>query len=235
MKTTLKFVTILLLVLTCSCSGKKENPSAELDYVNATKKLKEKAYLSAAEDFKKIADEYPLSRWGLKAQTMAAYSYYKEEKLDEVITTAEEFIKNNPSSEYVPYMQYMKSLSYYDQINDIHRAQDNAKAASYSFRELIARFPNSEYIPDSKEKLLIVDDHIAGAKMSVGRYQLVSGNYVGAIKNFQDVINGYSRTNQAPEAYFRLFEAHQKLGLTEAADAYRTDLNLIYPDNDWDK
>ncbi len=235
MKKYFQIFTILILALTCSCSGDKDTPSAELNYTKAVKKLKNRDFTSAAEDFEKISDEYPLSKWGVKAQTMAAYCFYKEEKLEDVIRVAEEFIQNNPSNPDVAYMQYLKSIAYYDQMNDITRAQDNAKSASYSFRELIARFSNTEYASDAKEKLILVDEHIAGAKMVVGRYQLESDNYVGAIKNFQDVINNYARTNQTPEAYFRLFEAHQKIGLTSVAENYRQELNQIYPESKWTK
>jgi len=233
MKKSLQIFTILILVLTCSCSKDKDKPSAELNYTKAVKKLKNKDFSSAAEDFEKISDEYPLSKWGIKAQPMAAYCFYKEEKLADVVRVSEEFIKNNPSNPDVAYMQYLKSIAYYDQMNDIDRAQDNARSASSAFRELIARFSNSEYTKDAREKLVLVDEHIAGAKMAVGRYQLQSGNYIGAIKNFQDVVNNFTRTNQTPEAYFRLFEAHQKLGLTSSAEDYRQTLNQTYPDNKW--
>jgi len=233
MKKYFQIITILILSLTCSCSKDKDIPSAELNYTKAFKKLQNKDYSSAAEDFEKISDEYPLSKWGIKAQTMAAYCFYKEEKLVDVIRIAEEFIRNNPSNPAIAYMQYLKSIAHYNQINEITRAQDNAKLASYSFRELIARFPNSEYSPDAREKLVVVDEHIAGSKMSVGRYQLNNRNYVGAIKNFQDVVNNYTQTNQAPEAYFRLFETHQKIGLTSTAENYRQELEQIYPDNKW--
>ena len=85
----------------------------------------------------------------------------------------------------------------------------------------------------SFQKLVLVDDHIAGAKMEIGRYELKNGNYVGAIKNFQDVINGYSRTNQTPEAYFRLFEAHQRIGLIKISEHYLEELRKNYPDSKW--
>ncbi|MES2676926.1 MAG: outer membrane protein assembly factor BamD [Pseudomonadota bacterium] len=233
MKKYFQIIAILILAATCSCGHDKDKPSAELNYSKAVKKLKKQDYSGAAEDFEKISDEYPLSKWGIKAQTMAGYCFYKEEKLADVIRIAEEFIRNNPSNSDVAYMQYLKSIAYYDQMNEISRAQDNAKSASYSFRELIARFPDSEYAADARQKLVLVDDHIAGAKMVVGRYQLENGNYIGAIKNFQDVINNYARTNQTPEAYFRLFEAHQKIGLTKVAENYRQQLKQIYPENKW--
>lgn len=229
----LRIITILALCFVYSCSEKLEQTSAEIDYTKAHKKLTERDYNGAAEAFKKISDEYPLSKWGIKSQTMAAYAYYKEEKLDLVISTADEFIKNYPSNPDVAYMLYLKSVAYYDQINNIERSQDHARSASYSFRELVARFPNSDYAKDAKEKLMIVDDHIAGGKMSIGRYQMNNQNYVGAIKNFQDVINNYARTNQTPEAYFRLYELYKKIGLNKEADAYKLTLGEIYPDNYW--
>ena len=233
----IKFLAIFLsLALIISCSSKdKKIPNAENSYIEAVKKLKDKDYSGAATDFEKISDEYPLSKWGIKAQPMAAYSFYKEKKYDEVIRISDNFNLNNPSNPNVAYMQYIKSLSYYEQMNNIQRAQDNAIMASASFRELIARFPNSKYIDDSSEKLDLVNEHIAGAKMSVGRYQLKNGNYVGAIKNFQEVIQRYSTTNQTPEAYFRIFEAYKKIGLNYEAQNYLQELQKIYPNNRWVK
>jgi outer membrane protein assembly factor BamD len=236
MKKIFQIFIILSFATICSCSGsKKEVPSAELDYNKAFKKLKSKDYLSAAEDFRKIGDEYPLSKWGAKAMTMAAYGFYKEEKFEDVIAVVDEFVRNNPSNQDVDYMYYLKSISYYEQMTDIARAQDSAKFASYSFRELIARFPNSKYSNDARGKLALVDDHIAGAKMNIGRYQMETKNYVGAVKNFQEVIDNYSRTNQAPEAYFRLFEIHQKIGMKKIAKKYLEELKRNYPSNEWAK
>ncbi|MFT6258596.1 MAG: outer membrane protein assembly factor BamD [Rickettsiales bacterium] len=237
MKIIIQILIILSLAIFSSCSGskKKEIPSAELDYTKALKKIKAKDYLSAAEDFRKISDEYPLSKWGAKALTMSAFGFYKEGQLEDVVTIAEEFIRDNPSDVNVNYMHYLKSISYYDQMNDIERAQDNAIFASYSFRELIARFPRSKYSNDAREKLILVDDHIAGAKMSIGRFEIKAKNYIGAINNFQDVVDNYSRTNQSPEAYFRIFEIHQKLGMKEVAAKYREELQKNYSSSYWSK
>jgi outer membrane protein assembly factor BamD len=223
------------LALLSSCAKDQKVSSAENSYIEAMKKLKDKDYTSAAEDFEKIGDEFPLSKWAIKGRTMASYSFYKEEKYSDVVRIAEDFNRNNPSNPDVAYMQYLKSLSFYNQINDIQRAQDNAVSASYSFRELIARFPTSNYANDARDKLSLIDEHIAGAKMSVGRYQLQTGNYIGAIKNFQEVIDRYSRTNQASEAYFRAFESYKKIGLNKEANNYLQELNNNFPNNKWIK
>ena len=228
------FIASLLLIILSSCSSKnKKTPSAEKNYIEAVKKLKNKDYTTAAQDFEKINDEYPLSEWGVKGQQMATYCFYLEKEYDDVIRIVDIFNQNNPSNPNVSYMQYIKSLSYYNQMNNIKRAQNNAIEASLSFRELIARFPYSKYSDDARKKLLFINEHIAGAKMSIGRYQQKNNNYIGAIKNFKEVINRYSKTNQTPEAYFRIFESYKKIGLNNMANHFLQELQLFYPNNQW--
>lgn len=232
-----KFLTPLLVLFLISpiisCSKKEEKSNAESSYTKAMKSLKNKSYTEAAEAFAKIEDEFPFSKWAIKGQTMATYAYYKAEDRTKLLQITDDFLRLNPASEYVPYMMYMKGLSYYDIIPEIDRAQDNTQQASFIFRELIARFPNSEYAIDAKEKLGYVDEHLAAAKMSVGRYQIKTRNFVGAINNFTEVTRRYRATEQTPEAFFRLVEIYYKLGMKkESLNAYKK-LQSLPAKNNW--
>ena len=217
-----------------SCAKKaEEKPSAEASYIKANRLLKEKSYAEAADAFEKIDGEFPFSKWAQKAQTMAVYARYKEEDYTKLIALSDDFLRLNPSNEYVPYMLYMKGLAYYNQIPSIERAQDNTQQASFIFRELAARFAASDYAADAKEKLIFVDEHLAGAKMSIGRYQIKVQNYVGAIENFREVAARYRQTNQVPEAYFRLVEIYYKIGLKSEGKKALKILTKKFPQNNW--
>jgi outer membrane protein assembly factor BamD len=231
----IKKLTLLLVIslVVFSCSKKKPENSAEYSYIKAMKMLKDKRYIEAAEAFEKIDDEYPLSKWAIKGQTMAAYAFYKQEKYDEVVRIVDNFIHLNPNHEDVAYMQYLKAISYYQRMPDIKRGQDYTKMASVSFRELIAKFPNTKYSDDSMDKLLIINEHLAGAKMSIGRYQMDNQFYIGAIKNFNEVVDNYSQTKQAPEAYFRLAEIYYKIGIKNESRKALLKLKESYQDNQW--
>jgi len=230
------FPIFIIGVLLFSCAKDKDkNISVEAAYTEAMKILKEKRYSEAAEKFEKIGDDYPLSKWSLKAGTMAAYAYYKDKKYDEVLKTTDDFIRSNPANDAVPYMQYLKGLAYFDLIPNTKRSQNDSQLASYTFRELIARFPDSIYADDARKKLVIVDEHLAGAKMEIGRYDMRTENYIGAIENFQDVILRYKNTNQAAEAHYRLVEIYHKLGMKDEAQEAAEDLQESYPDNEWTK
>ena len=238
MKNIQKLFLILALTLalthTFSCAKKAdEKTSAELDYSKAAKLLKQKSYSEAADAFEKIDSDFPFSKWAIKGQSMAVFARYKEENYTKLLQIADDFLRLNPSSEYVPYMLYMKGQSYYNQIPSIERAQDNTQQASFIFRELIARFPVDEHTDDAREKLSFVDEHLAGAKMSVGRYQIKTGNYIGAIENFKDVILRYRHTNQVPEAYFRITEIYYKLGLKSEGQKSFAKLSTKFPQNHW--
>ncbi len=226
---------IFFLSLVFSCSKKDEKTSAEIAYTKAMKILKNKNYSEAASEFEKIDDDFPFSKWAIKGQSMAIYARYKDEDYAKLVTVADDFLHLYPSSEYVPYAIYMKGLSYYNQIPDITRAQDNTQQASFAFRELVARFPRDEHSLDATQKLIFVDEHLAGTKMSVGRYQIKSRNYVGALSNFSDVTTRYRNTQQVPEAYFRLNEIYYKIGLKAEAEHAQFQLESKFPENYWTK
>lgn len=226
-------ITSIFVLSSCSKKKKEEITSAEMAYTKAMEMLKKKNYNEAAEAFGKIDDEYPFSKWATKAQTMSVYAYYKEEEYAKLIGVVDDFVRLNPANENVPYMTYMKGLSFYNQIPQIDRAQDDTQQASYSFRELIARFPQTQYAEDAQNKLKFIDEHLAGAKMSIGRYQMNNKNFVGAVENFTEVINRYRLSSQTPEAYFRLVEIYYKMGIkTESVKIFQQ-LKSIYPQNIW--
>ncbi len=199
------------------------------------KLLEKKNYSEAADIFEKIDDEFPFSKWAVKGQAMAIYARYKDDDYTKLLANADDFLRLNPSSDYVPYVLYMKGLSYYNQMPNIQRAQDPTQQSSFTFRELIARFPESDYAADAREKLNSIDEHLAGAKMSVGRYQMQNRNFVGAIENFQEVIARYRQTEQVPEAFFRISEIYYKIGWNEEGQKAQSQLQLRFPQNRWNK
>jgi outer membrane protein assembly factor BamD len=227
----------LLLISTAlfSCTKKEEKIGAEFSYLKAKKLLDQRSWAESADIFEKIDDEFPFSHWGSKGKIMALYARYKNQEGDKVIQLADDFVTSSPSSEYVPYALYMKGLVYYNQIPSIDRAQDETKRSSSTFRELIARFPSDDHAIDAESKLQFIDEHIAGARMAVGRELLQSKHYIGAINNFNDVIKIYRGTNQVPEAYFRIAEIYYKIGLKNHGMEVIDEMTARFPQNEWTK
>ena len=89
------------------------------------------------------------------------------------------------------------------------------------------------FIPSYQPKIIFIDEHLAGAKMSIARYQMSAKNYVGAIKNLNEVINRYRGTNQIYEAYFRLIEIYFHIGMKDEVLDLINILKETDPTNYW--
>lgn len=210
-----------------------ESRSPEDIFADATANLREGNRKTAAFLFDEVERLYPYSEVAKQAMLMSAVSSYEAREYDKAILSAERFIGFYPSDEQTDYARYIVAQSYYEQIVDVGRDQGMTIQAKQALDELIARHPDSPYAKDAQLKRDTTIDQIAGKEMTVGRYYLKNGQYIGAINRFQTVVRDYDTTSHVEEALHRLVEANLALGLTEEAKSAAAVLGFNYPGSDW--
>jgi outer membrane protein assembly factor BamD len=186
----------------------------------------------------KLFDEerqHPYSVWARRAQMMSAFSYYLARKYPEAISSAQRFLSIHPGNKEAPYASYLVAMSYYQQIEDVTRDQRITQQASDSFGELIRRYPDSRYAADARLKLDLINDHLAGKEMEVGRFYQRSGQWLAATYRFRAVIDQYQTTTGTPEALERLVECYIALGIPAEAKKAAAVLGRNYPNSPWYK
>lgn len=231
-----------LLVLVFALGGCGTTPeetesvkTAEQLYNTGYKQLEKTSYAKAAETFEQIELEHPYSKWAVKAKLMGAYAYYKDQKYDDAVLSLDRFIKYHPGNKDIAYAYYMKGLCYYEQIVGVEKDQNNTKLALQAFRQVIARFPGTEYAQDAKVKMDLIFDHLAGQEMEIGRYYLKQKNYLSALNRFSVVVNRFQTTPQIEEALYRQVEIYKILGLNKEAEDAAKVLDHNYPDSKWNR
>ncbi len=229
-------------LLLSACASTPEEPvindedkTAEMLYNEAYNYLEKTSYQRAAETFDKIEMEHPYSKWVAKSKLMSAYSYYKDEKYDDAIASLDRFIRLHPGNKDIAYAYYLKGVCYYDQIAPSEKEQSSTKDAYDTFNQVITMFPDSEYAKDAKQKISLIEDHLAGHEMSVGRYYLENKEYLSALNRFSTVTDNYQTTAQIEEALYREIEIYTILGLTYEATKKERILTSNYPDSKWSK
>ena len=235
-----KFLILIVLLSSISCSTKTKKDeyierSVDEIYNSAMNLLDKNKYKKASNEFEEVERQHPYSIWATRAQLMSAYVKYKLNDYDASIAASSRYIELHPGANDTDYAYYLIALCYYEQINDFRRDQSKTSFALNSFTDLIRRFPNSEYTRDSKLKLDLVKDHLAGREMNVGRIYQGLDNYIAAINRFKTVVDSYSQTSHLPEALARLTELYFMLGLYDEAKVYASVLGHNYPDNKWYK
>tara|TARA_X000000950_G_scaffold95041_2_gene119788 strand:+ start:4210 stop:5037 length:828 start_codon:yes stop_codon:yes gene_type:complete len=228
-----------LAVLTLAACASSEGPDVQIEekadvlFNRASVALEEGNYRSATKDFEEVERQHPYSEYASKAQIMAAYAYYLDQRYDESILALDRFIDLHPGSDRIDYAYYLKSLCFYEQISDVARDQAMTAEALEALESLIRRFPESKYTRDAKLKRDLVFDHLAGKEMEIGRYYLNRNHINAAINRFKKVVEKYQTTSHTAEALHRLVEAYLTLGLTGEAMQVAAVLGHNYPGSTW--
>ena len=187
----------------------------------------------AAALFDEVERQHPYSPWARRAQLMSAFSYYAQREYNQSIQSATRFLSIHPGNRDAPYAYYLIAMCYYEQISNVDRDQAITLQAQRALNEIIRRYPRSEYAADARLKLDLVNDHLAGKEMEIGRYYERAGNWLAAQIRFREVIDTYQTTSHTPEALFRLTETSLALGIPEEAQRYAAVLGANYPGNEW--
>ena len=230
--------TLLLILLTVSsCARNRQEPietrSAQQIYLDAEALLADGQPRDAGEMFSEVERLYPYSEWAKRSMLMSAFAYHEGAQYAESRSAAERYLEFFPADVDAPYAQFLIALSYYDQITDIGRDQANTFEALQEMRDIIERYPDSEYAKSAQLKFELALDHLAGKEMEVGRYYLARGNYAAAVNRFRAVVEQYQTTTHTPEALHRLVEAYLSLGLTQEAQTAAAILGHNFQGSTW--
>ena len=232
------FAGLSLMMAGCSNSdnadidGQADSPVDELYNVALNTVLAGDVDL-AAPKFEEVERQHPYSIWAVRAQIMAAWSFYQSNQYGQAEASLDRFIELYPADPLTEYAYYLKALSYYEQIVDVERDADMTYKALNAFEDVLRRYPDGPYARDSQLKADLARSHLAGKEMAVARFYMNKGHYAAAIKRFAVVVRDYDRTNQVPEALYRMGEAYLSLSLDEEAMRVLQVAEYNYPESVW--
>ena len=86
---------------------------------------------------------------------MTAYSHFEGGNYAEAISASKRYLQLHPASKDAAYAQYLMAFSYYNQIPDVTRDQEQTERAVVALQELIDRYPKSEYVADARYKIQV--------------------------------------------------------------------------------
>ena len=229
------------LVLTSGCAGRggKNKDTAyvarDVDtlYAAAKARLDKGDTRQAAALFDEVERQHPYSPWARRAQLMSAFSYYAARDYSKAVQSAQRFLSIHPGNKDAAYAYYLVAISYYEQISDVTRDQKVTLQARQALSDVVRRYPETRYAADARLKLDLVNDHLAGKEMTIGRFYQRNGKWLSAAARFRNVIDEYQTTSHTPEALFRLVECSLALGIPEEAQKAAAVLGSNYPGSRW--
>ena len=249
MKRSLTAVILSALVIALSGCGWLDRKSDEqknwqaADWYRAAKEeLDGGNWLGAVKLYGELESKFPFGRFAQQAQLDTAYAYFKEGDTAQSITAIDRFIKSYPNHQHLDYALYLKALANFREdlgpLVTVIGRQDHAdrdpKAARESFemfKELVSRYPDSRYAEDSRVRMDFLVDAMARHELSVARYYLRRGVWLGAVNRAQDILVRFPDSPERRGALEILVEGYDRMGMPELRDDARKVLAKNYPED----
>jgi len=236
------FILISIFIIVTAC-GKDDRlikkpeaiPPLNVLYKAAFDLYEQGDWSRSIELFQKVETRYSFSEWAPRATLMIMYIYYEAGESIKALEYANKFKKTNPRNKNINYVDFIIALTFYERINVVSRDQTNTRAALKQFQSILKKYPNSIYAEESKYKIDLINEQLAGNEMYIGRYYMKKGKWIAAIKRFQIVINQYDTTIFSKEALHRLVEIYYRLGNINEAKKYAAILGYNFNDSNWYK
>lgn len=228
-------VAAVLILSGCAAKDKDEYVERPVDniYNSAMALMKAGKHKKAAKEFEEVERQHPYSIWAARSLVMAAYAHYEANKYDNAIIAAKRYISLHPGGKDSAYAHYLIAASQYEQITDVGRDQAVTKKALKSLREVVRKFPDSDYSKDARLKIDLTQDHLAGKEMEIGRYYIKKKSYLAAINRFKKVVQNFQTTSHIEEALMRLTELYMTMGIKSEAQTAAAVLGHNYPGSKW--
>lgn len=240
-----------VLVATCALVGlsacsmlpkakdESKNWSAEKLYAEAREEMAGGHYEAAIPLFQRLETNFPFGVYATQAQMEVAYAHYKSADQAQALAAVERFIKLHPNHANVDYMYYLRGLvNFNDQIGflnfiyeqDVTERDPKATREAYAaFKELVVKFPNSKYTPDSLDRMRYLLNAMSSYEVHVARYYYRRGAYLAAANRAMGIMNDYRDSPAIEEALFIMIRSYDKLGMTELRDDTMRVFKLNYP------
>lgn len=210
-------------------------------YAEARNELDSGNYTRAAKLYETLEARYPYGRYAQQAQMDLAYTHYKDSEPELALASIDRFMKLHPAHPNLDYMYYLKGLVYYNDDNTLlakwggqdmsERDPKASREAFQAFRELVARYPNSQYAPDATQKMQELILALGGHQMHVARYYMKRGAYLAAANRAQSVVTEYNNTPYPEEALALMVVAYERLGEKQLSEDTQRVLAMNYPNS----
>ena len=199
--------------------------SPESLYGDARKNLRGGNYQGAIRQYENLEARYPFSEQAKQGQLDLLYAYYKNHSLESAIDQADQFIRENPAHPRVDYAWYVKGLVYFEsganwlervlKADITKRPPQEAQKSLQSFQTLLQQFPKSPYGPDARQRIVYLRNRLADYELSVARYYVKRGAYVGAAARARGIVEQYDGAPAVDEALQIMADSYAKLGIKD--------------------
>ncbi len=173
-----------------------------------------------------LINTYDQSEFLAKAKLAIADSWYREggsAGFAQAEAEYKDFILFYPTMEEAAESQQKICQIHFRQMEKSDRDSSQAIRAEDECRQLIVQFPNSTFIPETKQLLREIQEALADGEYRVGTFYLKRGDNPAAVNRLNHLVEQYPLFSRADAALWDMGEGYSNLGprfRQQQGDAY---------------
>ena len=236
-------ITLVGVAVLTGCASDPKDPTAGWSpnkiYSEARDEAASGAFEKAVTLFEKLEGRAAGTPLAQQAQLEKAHAHYRAGEPAQAVATLDRFMRLHPASPAIDYALYLKGLvTFNDNLGlfgrlarkDLSESDQKAAKESFeSFKELVARFPDSKYTADAQLRLNYIVNSIAQSEVNVARYYHSRGAHIAAINRAQTALNEFREVPAHEEALFILYRSYDALGMTQLRDDTMRVMQRTFP------
>ena len=201
---------ILSVSIICACLSipEKKARSAQELIRKGIKEIKLNSNLEAKAAFQQVLEDFPDSKERIQALLLLARTYYTDKEFEEAKFHFQKFIELYPTHNQIDRAHFFKSMSDYQMIDLVSRDQTHTQEALEGFKQLIIRFPKSQFLKDAKRKQKECELKLAQNVLEIGKFYYRTGSYQSAINRLKSLMVDHPKQKFFDEAIFLIAESY---------------------------
>ncbi len=241
---------ICILTLLVGCANKNEISSDDIAQQNVERlynqgkeALNRGNYSFAIEYYRALEANYPFGEYTEQAKLDMIFAFDKLNRIEDAISTADNFVQLYPTHSNVDYAYYMKGVASFEKkqtsldkfitgknlnVRDPQPYRDSEEA----FNELIRRYPNSIYTDDAKQRLVFLNNAQADRELAIANYYYDHETYVASLNRSKHIIYQYETSPAVEQALILMEKTYLQMGLNDLAKSTHAMLLENFPEND---
>ena len=215
--------------------------SADRLYQTAHEAMMQGNYSRATKMFDQLEARYPYGRYAQQAILESAFANWRANEQAAAIAACDRFIRTYPNHPNVDYAYYLKGLVHFREDQGIigyvyeldlsERDPKEMRSSFAAFKELTAKFPESQYYQDSLARMRYLNNAMGSYEVKVASYYYKRGAYIAAANRSQAALINFPQTPANEKALDVLRASYTRLGMTTLADDTQQILARTYPDS----
>ena len=226
---------VLVLCFAFACSSKRPsgNTEAEILYKEATKLMEDKRYLLAQEKLNTVKSKYPYSYYATPAELMQADILFKQESYIEAAAAYQLFMEFHPKHQEIHYVLWQLAESFFNQVpptfdRDLSPAVDAIKY----YRDLLQRFPDSQYAESAKEKIKKCERMLQDKEQYIADFYFRTDDYSSARFHYLDILTNFKDEDLREHSMFGVVDSSYLMkSYQECLDYYLSYKDQIKKEN----